>query len=316
VPTRRLVAPVLLVLLSSGAFGWNDTGHQSIALLTYRELPEGVRTKVTELLKQHPSYEAWVKDVPAGERDVQAFMMAAAWPDAIRKTPEDLPADHYINFPYAPAGASVPEGKTREAVLAKRSVLTHLKESVRVLKDDPDQMRRAKELCWLLHLVGDLHQPLHTTALFSDRLPEGDRGGNALVVAPRDTTLKPGTERLPNLHLYWDGLLGSNQSLGYLSETADRCAKHTRKELENELQKRSVLEWAEEGYQLAVKEAYQEGSLPFLTETDVRERLRQGKAVEVPALPVDYERRAEATAERRAALAAYRLVDLLTETLK
>jgi hypothetical protein len=313
---RRLGATVFLALFSAGAFGWNGTGHMSIALLAYRELPGKVRGKVTEILKRHPDYEAWVKDVPEGERGAHAFMMASTWPDAIRKTPEDLPADHYINFPYAPKGARIPEGKTREEVLAKRSVLTHLNESVQILKGDPDPVRRAKELCWLIHLVEDLHQPLHTTALFSDRVPEGDRGGNALVVAARDTILKPGVERLPHLHSYWDGLLGSNESKGYLSETADRCAKHPRQEFESELKKASFPEWVEEGYALAVKEAYLEGGLQFLTDTEVRARLAQGKSVEIPALQADYQRRAEATAERRAALGAYRLADLLAELLK
>jgi hypothetical protein len=312
---RRLVAPGLLVLLSAGVLGWNGTGHMSIALLAYRELPEKVKARVTEILKRHPDYEAWVKEVPAGERGAHAFMMASTWPDAIRKTPEDLPADHYINVPYAPTGTSVPEGKTREAVLAKRNILTHLNESVHVLKDDPDPIRRAKELCWLIHLVEDIHQPLHTTALFSDRVPEGDRGGNALVVAAEDTVLKPGIERLPHLHSYWDGLLGSNESMGYLSETADRLAKHPRKEFANELKKTAFLEWVEEGSALAVKEAYREGKLQFLTDTEVRGRLAQGKSVEIPALPADYQRRAEATGERQAALAAYRLADLLSSIL-
>jgi hypothetical protein len=314
---RRLTTFVLaLALLSSGGFGWNGTGHMSIAFLAYRELPEKVRAKVTQILQRHPDYETWVKGLPAGERDATAFMSASTWPDAIRKTPEDLPADHYINFPYAPGGASVPRGKTREAVLAKRSVLTHLSESVQVLKEDPDPVRRAKELCWLIHLTEDIHQPLHTTALFSDRVPEGDRGGNALVVAAQDTLLKPGVERLPHLHSYWDGLLGDNESMGYLSETADRCAKHPREEFECELKKTSFLDWVEEGYALAVKEVYQEGGLRFLTDTEVRDQLGRGKSVEIPALPADYQRRAEAIAERRAALAAYRLADLLKEILK
>src|SRR5690349_17356500 len=158
---RRPFTLVFVLLISAGAFGWNDTGHRSIALLAFRELPEGIKAKVTELLKRHPSYGAWVKDVPAEQRDAHAFMMASVWPDSIRKTPEDLPADHYINFPYASAGATVPVGKTRDAVLSRDSVLSHLKLSVQVLKSDSDQVRRANELCWLLHLVRDTHQPLH-----------------------------------------------------------------------------------------------------------------------------------------------------------
>ncbi len=49
----------------------------------------------------------------------------------------------------------------------------------------------------LVHMVGDIHQPLHTVSLFNASYPEGDRGGNSLTVYP---------EGLPktNLHSYWD----------------------------------------------------------------------------------------------------------------
>jgi hypothetical protein len=50
-----------------------------------------------------------------------------------------------------------------------------------------------------LHLGGDAHQPLHTTALFSERFPSGDSGGNDIP------TVQGG-----NLHSLWDGFLGSS----------------------------------------------------------------------------------------------------------
>ena len=52
--------------------------------------------------------------------------------------------------------------------------------------------------CWLMHLVGDIHQPLHCTALFSvSHFPKGDRGGNEIKL-----------KRGKNLHSLWDNLLG------------------------------------------------------------------------------------------------------------
>jgi hypothetical protein len=51
--------------------------------------------------------------------------------------------------------------------------------------------------CWLFHLVGDLHQPLHAITLVCERFPEGDRGGNSIPVVQGR-----------NLHSLWDGLLG------------------------------------------------------------------------------------------------------------
>ena len=55
-------------------------------------------------------------------------------------------------------------------------------------------------LAWLFHDVGDIHQPLHSSALFSTRLfPDGDRGGNSVK-----------TREAGNLHSLWDGFAGRN----------------------------------------------------------------------------------------------------------
>ncbi len=62
---------------------------------------------------------------------------------------------------------------------------------------------RAVALCWALHLGGDVHQPMHAVALFTDGLyPEGDRGGNLVKVAPSEG--QPGR----NLHAVWDAAPG------------------------------------------------------------------------------------------------------------
>ena len=56
-------------------------------------------------------------------------------------------------------------------------------------------------MCWILHLVGDLHQPLHTVALFSAAYyPNGDRGGNSISVArdPEPTNLHAVWDRMPD----------------------------------------------------------------------------------------------------------------------
>jgi hypothetical protein len=49
-------------------------------------------------------------------------------------------------------------------------------ENESVVKKENDAERRAVALAWLFHLVGDIHQPLHTTELFSVEYPNGDRG--------------------------------------------------------------------------------------------------------------------------------------------
>ena len=313
---RKLLTISFLLLLAAGAEGWNHTGHKTVGLIAYRELSPETRSKAIAILMHHPKYEEWIKNVPDERREAHAFMMAAVWPDDIRETPEDIPKDHFINLPYVIDGVKIPPSHSRESVLAAPNILGHLDRSMEALRSEKDPVKKAKELCWLLHLMGDLHQPLHATALHSEEFKDGDLGGNAFIVAERETTLKPGALQFPNLHSYWDGLVGTNQSWGYLVETADRCARHPRSEFAEELKKSRLLDWAEESRDLAIKHAYLDGNLTGLSRTAVKARLGDNKYVHVPVLTKGYQTDTEAVAERRIALAGYRLADALGAALK
>src|SRR5207244_1603954 len=64
---------------------------------------------------------------------------------------------------------------------------------------------RAIALCWVLHLVGDIHQPLHACTRYSAQFPAGDQGGNELMVL-RDP---PYANSQMSLHHLWDSLPGT-----------------------------------------------------------------------------------------------------------
>ena len=70
---------------------------------------------------------------------------------------------------------------------------------------------QAYDLAWLLHLVGDIHQPLHAVARFTTQHPAGDRGGNDFKIQ--------GTP--DNLHSLWDDLLGSGENTQSVLTLAD-----------------------------------------------------------------------------------------------
>ena len=78
---------------------------------------------------------------------------------------------------------------------------------VKVLKGKYAEVREAntekayQDLGWLLHLVGDLHQPMHAVNGISATLPEGDRGGNLVEI-------KGATDGASELHAFWDEVLG------------------------------------------------------------------------------------------------------------
>ena len=118
--------------------------------------------------------------------------------------------------------------------------------------------KRAVAVTWLFHLVGDIHQPLHRTNLYSKDFPKGDRGGNLAKV-------RISGGGIVQLHSFWDGLLGTSTSrssiLGTVKEIDDLAAKH-KDAIDSELKDHKTPEdWAKEGFALAVEFAYEKGML-------------------------------------------------------
>ena len=71
------------------------------------------------------------------------------------------------------------------------NILTALAENESVVRNQNDGEQRAIALAWLFHLVGDVHQPLHTAQLFTVDYPQGDRGGNEICLRVTQATIKP-----------------------------------------------------------------------------------------------------------------------------
>ncbi len=127
-----------------------------------QENPQAL-AKAVELLKQHPQYESrWARrleQVDPADRDQALFMMAARWPDDIRSDPDyDHPVWHYIDYPYKPPGQ--PDvGRDRAAAGAEYR--NGFRENMDVFKGTGTNSDKAVALCWVFHLIGDSHQPLH-----------------------------------------------------------------------------------------------------------------------------------------------------------
>lgn len=121
------------------------------------------------------------KTVPAADHSLVLFMKAVRWADELRITGRQHHRGpwHYINWPFKPEGqpASV-RAREPESV----NILTALAENESVVRNGTDAQPKAIALAWLFHLVGDIHQPLHTVQLFSADYPQGDRGGNETCV--------------------------------------------------------------------------------------------------------------------------------------
>lgn len=299
-----LVALAAVALAPRQALAWNKAGHMVSGAIAYRQLiardSAGVR-RVVEILKQHPDYQArWlplIEKQGMAEHDLLLFMLAARWSDDVRDDPAyNHGSWHYVNVPLAPTGDSV---KLPQAIGG--DLVTELKHNLAVVRDTTASgADRAIAMCWVFHLAGDIHQPLHSVSFFtSTEWPEGDRGGNLFWVRGR-------TGQNPiNLHSFWDGLIMGTENPREVEHRAIALrAEHPVTEYAPELAQRDVTTWATvDGVRIARTAAYLDGKLAGGASRELAQ-----------TLPPDYPKAAQQVAERQMALAGYRLAELLRPT--
>jgi hypothetical protein len=309
----------ILSLFSSPSWGWIATGHKMVALVAWDDLTPKTKEAVTAILKQHPQYEKELMlDAPAdetpAEKDRTAFATAATWPDLVRDQDNPMhtlynhPGWHYIDMPFATGGQTAaeqtPQGPgPHDAVEAYAKVLADLKDTTKSAAD------RAIALCWVEHLVGDIHQPLHSTSLFSPEYPRGDQGGNAEVIL-RDP---PYPDSSMKLHLLWDELPGdfsSEELIRYEAQGLRSDPKYSREKMKDLLTDTDFLGWAKESHELAIHYAYLDGNLKTAPAPSNRGR-RSATTNPTPGVPPGYVNNAEHVAMHQVALGGYRLADVL-----
>jgi hypothetical protein len=119
------------------------------------------------------------------------FVTASCWADDLKGLGvHAYDTWHYIDMPISSDGTKTPAGPDRENVEWAIGQCLQTLRSPRV----PD-MEKARMLRFLIHFVGDVHQPLHCVSRYTADHPTGDQGGNLF---PLDAG------RVHNLHAYWD----------------------------------------------------------------------------------------------------------------
>jgi hypothetical protein len=333
--TALALAGLIVLALPRTAPAWNSVGHMAIAKLAYDQLADADKLRAYELLKRHPHFELFLAaGRPAGVEEPEwVFMRAAVWPDWVRPRDKDPrgPAvtkyhrseDHYVNVPFI-------DPKDEAAFAGKRLVSPDLMNVICALKQRCNEVRgrtvadedKAIAICWILHLIGDIHQPMHGVAYFADApaFRDGDLGGNKIAVKANGK----GT----NLHAFWDNVLGDDPR--YTDDSADRQVRIYNqalavatalrgKELDavdkERLDKDKTFQsWTDESFELAKTVAYQKGDgsgiLPI-----VESRFGQPTPDSAPELGEPYIQKAKAVAEARAMMAGRRLADRLKQVL-
>lgn len=333
------VVATCLIVASEPARAWNDAGHMLIARIAWLRMTPADRAKVSDVLKQHPHYESYLiakcpDDIP---RDEWAFLRAATWSDYVRppKTmePEKVATHerhkfhrgpwHYVNFPYR--AGQTENSLPRDPLPNETNILQQIEASQKVvqklLKFDPGavsdvshEANRAVRVCWLFHLIGDLHQPLHAVALVDDKLfsdgDHGDQGGNLLAIRA-DANAKP-----QRLHAYWDGILGYDSRFSSVCDFADLLSRDPTlapDKLAELATHKHPRDWAAESFAAAKTYAYRDGKLPLVLYADVENKKIADN--NVPAVSTFDGAASRTLARRRMVLAGNRLAETLKSVL-
>lgn len=302
---------------------WDATGHRAMAAIAYDRLRPATRARVDALLRQHPDLARLGDGVDAasaaGIREI--FLRASVWPDRIRgddrfyreNDPRARPTPLLPGFPtmarretwhYLTRSFSI-DG-TPTISLEEPHVASLMPSLVDAFADEAVPMSvRAYNLSWIIHVVGDLHQPLHGTSRSSAAQPEGDAGGN------REWVRLPGSTRDSiNLHAVWDGWVGrAARDASTDAVAAELIAALPAQGLgatddlhipDGAALAATVLAWANESATLARYVVY---ALPARD------------ATMPPWLPAEYLAAGERMARERLAIAGYRLAALIEARL-
>lgn len=241
---KELLATLVVLLLSSTeAYPWGYTAHHVIAEIAEQFLEPQTVLKVRALLEVE---------------NVTTLAEVATWADEIRtQRPETTPW-HYVDIPIHPPQGGVEGYDHSRDCPYDDCVVAKIVQFEGVLSDQqlPDR-QRLEALKYVVHFIGDLHQPLHVSN-------DNDHGGNEIAV----TFMGQQT----NLHAVWDtGIIEPavrGDERGYATKLAQAITPDERVQWTGG----DPVSWANEGYRIAVSTIYNElphsGNLPDYYETN------------------------------------------------
>ncbi|WP_343488457.1 S1/P1 nuclease [Allomuricauda sp. d1] len=193
---------------------WSKTGHRAIGAIAQKHLTRKAEKAIAELLDGHNL--AFVANFADEIKADRSFAEFSPW--------------HYVNYPSDKKYTDVEPSPQGDVVIG-------IQKCVEIIQNENSpRADKVFYLKMLVHLVGDLHQPMHVGRL-------EDRGGNDLQVRWFDE----GT----NLHRLWDKNLIDSYGMSY-SELAETMPKLSKKEIKH-IQEGTVYKWVEESQDLATE---------------------------------------------------------------
>ena len=242
-PYLPLIAAISAAAFSTDVFAWGAEGHEIVAAIARGYLTPPVREKVDAMLASDPDTLA-----------AHNMLDESNWADRYRNSHKETGEWHYVDieldhpdiksacFDFPAPGGPASKGPAHDCIVNK------LTEFTRELSDPgTSAAERLLALKFVLHFVGDLHQPLHA-------VDNHDKGGNCVLVSL-------GGVRVVNLHSYWDTVVVTG--LGEDPQAvAEALAREITPENRDAWEKGDPQSWALEGFDIARTVVYRAHSSP------------------------------------------------------
>jgi hypothetical protein len=302
---------------SPSAHAWGCKGHQTVALIAEKRLTPEARQMVEKILADNPidpKLKRW-----CGNATMDLMVDASTWPDDVRNERHNGPW-HYVDIPLGKH-----KGSLNEYCSAEGCVTLAIEQQRAILKDkSAHPVKRAEAIRYLIHFVGDMHQPLHAAN-------NADNGGNCVPVTyfhhnPLPNPAHPEREDYsPNLHQIWDTeIVERDMEISNPRRFADELDdKFRRKSSDWEAAGIQVERWAWESHERAEAEVYgafpgKIGFEPDLKLKSCAENDHMGKRMFLKHLAVGeaYQDRAGETVEISLVQAGVRLAMILNDAAK
>lgn len=307
---KFLILLIFCLMFAASVPAWDDAGHKLTMYIAWEQMSPAARERVVKILLSAPEdsdlsvfYLQDSRSTAAKQREL--FMIAATWADIVRdKNFKTRNAKyHRGNWHYQDTFWREVNGKV-ELIPDMKSDAENAVERLfafdKSLRDAAiSDSEKAIALAWILHLSGDIHQPLHTSGRVTEYDPKGDGGGNRFKLSPKGAK---GDDDL-NLHWFWDSIVkrvtprvNDACDADYLPPIAwAMMKKYPPAKMQSRLKFGKFDEWQREGFQIASTKLYP-ASLKF---------------GEPP--PDEYKKMAFEIAEEQVALAGYRLGAMLNQ---
>ncbi len=195
---------------------WGATGHRTTGKIAEQYLSKRAKRNISKLL------------------DGKSLAFVSTFGDEIKSDKNSLYRSfyswHYVNFPFNTTYEDSKKNPKGDLIVGIETCIQKIK------SNNTTKETKAIYLKMLIHLIGDLHQPLHVGR-------GKDKGGNTIQVQ----WFRKGT----NLHRVWDSDMIDHYNMGYV-ELANNADKLTKKQVQL-IQEGTVLDWTYETQKLAIK---------------------------------------------------------------